>query len=145
MSASSHQAELSSVRSQLEELRARVEKIALTYQGTPDSAVAAELFEADRALTTAGRVIDRALTALSDLARSSSGPFLSVRLVALHRATAAGGQRRPADPRAGGVARRDQSRAEGGACSAPPSVPLGAADPRGWLLRGKPLGSPRTS
>ena len=63
-------AELSSVRSQLEELRARVEKIALTYQGTPDSAVAAELFEADRALTTAGRTIDRALTALSDLARS---------------------------------------------------------------------------
>ena len=61
MSASSHQAELSSVRSQLEELRARVEKIALTYQGTPDSAVAAELFEADRALTTAGRTIDRAL------------------------------------------------------------------------------------
>ena len=70
MSASSHQAELSSVRSQLEELRARVEKIATTYQGTPDSAVAAELFEADRALTTAGRTIDRALTALSDLARS---------------------------------------------------------------------------
>ena len=70
MSASSHQAELSSVRSQLEELRARVEKIALTYQGTPDSAVAAELFEADRALTTAGRVIDRVLTALSELAAS---------------------------------------------------------------------------
>src|SRR5438105_8403211 len=70
MSASSHQAELSSLRSQLEELRARVEKIALTYQGTPDSAVAAELFEADRALTTAGRVIDRALTALSELAAS---------------------------------------------------------------------------
>src|SRR4051794_13348670 len=70
MSASSHQAELSSVRSQLEELRARVEKIALTYQGTPDSAVAADLFEADRALTTAGRTIDRALTALSELAGS---------------------------------------------------------------------------
>ena len=47
------------MRSQLEELRARVEKIAMTYQGTPDSAVASELFEADRALT-----------ALSDLARS---------------------------------------------------------------------------
>lgn len=70
MSASSHQAELSSVRSQLEELRARVEKIALTYQGTPDSAVAADLFEADRALTSAGRTIDRALTALSELAGS---------------------------------------------------------------------------
>ena len=74
MSASSHQAELSSVRSQLEELRARVEKIALTYQGTPDSAVAAELFEADRALTTAGRTIDRALTALATWPdRSDSG------------------------------------------------------------------------
>ncbi|HEV7861047.1 MAG TPA: hypothetical protein VGR20_00035 [Acidimicrobiia bacterium] len=68
MSASSHQAELSSVRSLLEELRARVEVIAVTYQGTPDSAVASELFEADRALTSAGRVIDRALTALIDLA-----------------------------------------------------------------------------
>jgi len=53
-----------------EDLRGRVEAIALTYQGTPDSAVAAELFEADRALTTAGRVIDRALTALSELAAS---------------------------------------------------------------------------
>ena len=58
------------MRSQLEELRSRVETIALTYQGTPDSALAAELFEADRALTTAGRTIDRALTALSDLAGS---------------------------------------------------------------------------
>jgi len=54
----------------LGDLRGRVEAIALTYQGTPDSAVAAELFEADRALTTAGRVIDRALTALSELAAS---------------------------------------------------------------------------
>ena len=61
---------MSSVRSQLEELRVRVETIALTYQGTPDSAVAADLFEADRALTTAGRTIDRALTALSELAAS---------------------------------------------------------------------------
>ena len=68
MSASSHQAELSSVRSQLEELQGRVETIAFHYQGTPDSAVAAELFEAERALTSAGRTIDRALTALSELA-----------------------------------------------------------------------------
>ena len=68
MSASSHRAELSSVRSQLEELRARVETIAVQYQGTPDSAVAAELFEADRAMTSAGRTMDRALTALADLA-----------------------------------------------------------------------------
>ena|GEM_PF-4226102 len=56
------------MRSQLEELRARVEGIAVHYQETPDSAVAAELFEADRSLTTAGRTIDRALTALSELA-----------------------------------------------------------------------------
>jgi flagellar hook-basal body complex protein FliE len=70
MSASSHQAELSSVRSQLGEMQARVEAIALAYQGTPDSSVAAELFEAERSLVTAGRVIDRALTALSELAET---------------------------------------------------------------------------
>src|SRR5437879_13037847 len=70
MSASSHQAEMSSVRTQLEELRARVEAIADRYQGTPDSTAAADPFETDRALTSAGRTIDRALTALSQLAPS---------------------------------------------------------------------------
>jgi hypothetical protein len=60
-------AELSSVRSQLEELTARVTSIAGRYQETPDSAVATDLFEAERQLAAAGRVIERALTALDGL------------------------------------------------------------------------------
>jgi hypothetical protein len=60
-------AELSSVRSQLGELSKRVETIAIRYQGTPDSAVAVDLFEAERSLNSAGRVLDRALTALAEL------------------------------------------------------------------------------
>ena len=60
-------AELSSVRSQLGELSKRVETIAMRYQGTPDSAVAVDLFEAERGLNSAGRVLDRALTALAEL------------------------------------------------------------------------------
>jgi hypothetical protein len=60
-------AELSSVRSQLEELTARVTSIAGRYQETPDSAVATELFEAERQLAAASRVIERALTTLTEL------------------------------------------------------------------------------
>jgi hypothetical protein len=68
MSTGSDLAELSSVRSQLDELAKRVETIAIRYQGTPDSAVAVDLFETERALVSAGRVLDRALTALAELA-----------------------------------------------------------------------------
>jgi len=67
MSSASDLAELSSVRSQLEEMTNRVAAIATRYQATPDSAVAIDLFEAERALTSAGRVIDRAITALGEL------------------------------------------------------------------------------
>jgi hypothetical protein len=68
MSTGSDLAELSSVRSQLSELSKRVEAIAIRYRETPDSAVAVDLFEAERALNSAGRVLDRALTALAELA-----------------------------------------------------------------------------
>jgi hypothetical protein len=68
MSTGSDLAELSSVRFQLSELSKRVEAIAIRYQATPDSAVAVDLFEAERALNSAGRVLDRALTALAELA-----------------------------------------------------------------------------
>jgi hypothetical protein len=68
MSTGSDLAELSSVRSQLAELSKRVEAIAIRYQATPDSAVAVDLFEAERGLNSAGRVLDRALTALAELA-----------------------------------------------------------------------------
>jgi hypothetical protein len=67
MSSASDLAELSSVRSQLEELAKRVETIAIRYRETPDSAVAVDLFETERALVSAGRVLDRALTALAEL------------------------------------------------------------------------------
>ena len=60
-------AELSSVRSQLDELTARVTSIAGRYQETPDSAIATELFEAERQLAAAGRVIERALSTLTEL------------------------------------------------------------------------------
>ncbi len=67
--ADSDLAELSSLRSQLEELSSRVAALAERYASTPDSAVAVELYEAERALVSAGRVLDRALTALTELAR----------------------------------------------------------------------------
>jgi hypothetical protein len=67
MNAGSDLAELSSLRSQLDEMAKRVEAIAFRYQETPDSAVAADLFEAERSLVSAGRVIDRALAALGEL------------------------------------------------------------------------------
>ncbi|MGH8991957.1 MAG: hypothetical protein ACRDYV_06545 [Acidimicrobiia bacterium] len=68
MSRDSDLAELSSLRSQLDELARRVETVALRYDETPDSAVAVELFEAERALRSAGRVIERALGTLGELA-----------------------------------------------------------------------------
>jgi len=67
MGTESDVAELSSLRTQLDDLAGRVEAIAERYQGTPDSAVAVDLFEAERALVTAGRVVGRALTALGEI------------------------------------------------------------------------------
>jgi len=68
VSAPSDLAELSSLSAQLEELCGRVAAIATRYQGTPDSAVSVDLFEAERALISAGRVLRRALTSLGELA-----------------------------------------------------------------------------
>jgi hypothetical protein len=70
MSAESDLAELSTLRSQLDELAGRLEAVALRYQETPDSAVAVELFEAERALRSAGRVIGRAAGTLGELTGS---------------------------------------------------------------------------
>jgi hypothetical protein len=70
MRAESDLAELSSLRSQLEELAGRVESVALRYEETPDSAVASDLFEAERALRSANRIIERALGTLSELTGS---------------------------------------------------------------------------
>ena len=66
-SASSDSAELSTLRSQLEELTMRVVRVADRYAETPDSAVAADLYGAERGLIGARRAIDRAISALNDL------------------------------------------------------------------------------
>lgn len=67
MSFASDLAELSSLRAQLDEIRKRVEGVASRYHETPNSAVAVDLFEAERALIGAGRVIDRAVGTLGEL------------------------------------------------------------------------------
>jgi hypothetical protein len=66
-SASSDSAELSTLRSQLEELTMRVVQVADRYAETPDSAVAADLYSAERSLIGARRAIDHAIRALNDL------------------------------------------------------------------------------
>lgn len=66
-SASSDSAELATLRSQLEELTMRVVQVADRYAETPDSAVAADLYGAERSLIAARRAIDHALRALNDL------------------------------------------------------------------------------
>ena len=60
MTASSDFAELSSLKSQLEELTARVVAVGDRYRDTDDSAIAAELDQAERALRGAVRALDRA-------------------------------------------------------------------------------------
>jgi hypothetical protein len=68
--ASSDLAELSTVRSQLEELARRVVAVADRYDDTPDSQIASDLFAAERTLLNARRSVDKAIAALDDLARS---------------------------------------------------------------------------
>jgi hypothetical protein len=70
MSASSDRAELSTVRSQLEELALRVEAVADRYEDTADSQIASDLYAAERTMISARRAVDKAIAALDDLARS---------------------------------------------------------------------------
>jgi hypothetical protein len=60
MAASSDFAELSTLRAQLEELTDRVVAVGDRYRDTDDSAIAAELDQAERALRGAVRALDRA-------------------------------------------------------------------------------------
>jgi hypothetical protein len=68
--ASSDLAELSTVRSQLEELARRVVAVADRYEDTPDSQIASDLYAAERTLLNARRSVDKAIAALDDLSRS---------------------------------------------------------------------------
>lgn len=64
MSATSDLAVLSSVVTQVEDLARRVTELAERYGESPDSAVAAELFASEGALSTARRTLERAATLL---------------------------------------------------------------------------------
>ena len=60
MTASSDFAELSSLTSQLEELTSRVVAVGDRYRDTEDTAISAEIDQAERALLAANRSLDRA-------------------------------------------------------------------------------------
>jgi hypothetical protein len=66
MSMTSDAAELSSLRSQLEELTVRVVRVGDAYRDTDDSAIASELDQAERSLLSACRSVDRAIDRLSN-------------------------------------------------------------------------------
>jgi hypothetical protein len=65
VAASSDFAELSSLRAQLDELTTRIVAVGDRYRDTDDSAIAAELDQAERTLLGATRAIDRATSLLS--------------------------------------------------------------------------------
>jgi hypothetical protein len=58
-------AHLSSIVAQVEDLGRRVTALADSYGSTPDSAIAAELFAAERALLTARRALERAMKSIN--------------------------------------------------------------------------------
>ena len=68
MGAPSDHAELSTLRSVLEESTERLVAVADRYRHSEDSAVAADLDSAERGLIAARRAIDRALRDLAELA-----------------------------------------------------------------------------
>jgi hypothetical protein len=67
VSTTSDIATLSSVVTQVDELGRRVTEIAERYGETPDSAISAELFATERALATARRTLERAMSLLDQL------------------------------------------------------------------------------
>jgi hypothetical protein len=62
----SDRAELTTIRSQLEELTQRVVAVATRYGDSPDSAIAGDLYAAERSLFGARRALDRAIAALEE-------------------------------------------------------------------------------
>jgi hypothetical protein len=69
MHAPSDLAELSTLRAQLTDLTERMMRVADDYRSSPDSAVTSDLDSSERSLLAARRALDRAMHALSDLAR----------------------------------------------------------------------------
>ena len=69
MSTGSDLAEVSTLRTQIGELTARVLALAESYDHTPNAAIATELYTVERALVTAGRALERANDSLARLGR----------------------------------------------------------------------------
>ena len=67
MNARSHHAELSTLRSSLEESTERLVAVADQYRGGEDSAVTGDLDQAERNLVAARRAVERALRHLAAL------------------------------------------------------------------------------
>ena len=65
MPTSSDLAELSTLRNQLDDVVKRLVVVAERYDDTADSAIATDLFAAERSLISARRSIDRAVTGLT--------------------------------------------------------------------------------
>jgi hypothetical protein len=61
METTSDRAELATLRAQIDDLATRVEAVAGRYDDADDSAVADDLFGAERSLVTARRLVDRAV------------------------------------------------------------------------------------
>jgi hypothetical protein len=64
MTSTSDRAELSTLRSQVEDLVERITPIAERYGESTDSAIATDLFAGERALVSAGRALDQAIAHL---------------------------------------------------------------------------------
>jgi hypothetical protein len=67
VSVASDLAELSTLGNQIDDLTARVLVVAGSYDDTPDSVVASDLYAVERALVTARRALDRATESLANL------------------------------------------------------------------------------
>lgn len=61
---------LSSLRSQIDDLVARVLAVAQPYAGTPDSAITADLYAAERSLLAAGKSLSRATASITSAGTS---------------------------------------------------------------------------
>lgn len=67
MAASSDHAELSTLRSALEESTRRLVAVADRYRDTEDSSIAGDLDSAERGMIAARRAVDRALRSLGQI------------------------------------------------------------------------------
>lgn len=65
MTMTTDHAECSAIRTILDELLERIERVSDRYRSTPDSAITADLDQAERGLVSARRAIERAIDSLA--------------------------------------------------------------------------------